>query len=257
MGLTQSNGLINEETLLRAECYGGYFNADDTLLGPQKYMRLQPGCSASIEGAERFQDGVILLIAARRGMQNQASVLRLSFHGQSLANVPASRIFLPIIQNGQLSLESLESLGRNVTNGNAIANAINANVGSRRVGQSSNGLSLNVDANAILNGYHNGVYFNALDLNGNGNANAYNATGNGEWNALSNGILGDEDTNGYTDQDGNGDVNGIDILITHIRESIEDANARRRTQVRLPTSSAMRVYVPGDPNSSPIVARFN
>lgn len=104
------NTSMNTEAVMPYECFDGYFEVYDNILGLQKYIQLKPGCKGSIEASENFENGVLLVISVERDASLQPSQVRLSHDGFSLGGVDANLIYIPTIVNGTPTLPTLERL---------------------------------------------------------------------------------------------------------------------------------------------------
>jgi len=144
MGSTQStamvNSLLNQESVIDYECFDGYLDTQDPLLGAQKYIILKPGCKGKIEASEDFDGGVVIFISVEKDTYPVSQSLRLALDGQSLDGVPVDKIFIPMIVNGVPFIPSLAHLNR---------------VYNRQLGVPMNGNVRNTFSNAVLG--NNGV----------------------------------------------------------------------------------------------------
>ena len=171
MGSTQSidmvNNVLNQESVIGYDCFDGYLETEDNILGVQKYIVLKAGCKGKIEASEDFDGGIVIMISVERDDHPSPRELRLTYDSQSLGDVPANKIFIPMIVNGVPFIPSLAQLNRvysrqtsipiNVgpidLNGNvrnAFTNAILGNNGNNIVNAVRNGMNSN--ANYTLNG---------------------------------------------------------------------------------------------------------
>lgn len=150
--------LIDQERVLDFDCYDGYVETSDAVLGLQKYISLKPGCKGKIEASENFESGIVIMISVQADNSSTPSLLRLSHDSQSLGNVDTDDIYLLMVIDDVPAVPSLTRLNelyaqygnhsiRNaiqqpiVINGfrdgnlvNAVRNANNVQVGGRRVG---------------------------------------------------------------------------------------------------------------------------
>jgi hypothetical protein len=106
------SGIFNRGKVLDYQCFDGYLEMNDPLLGMQKYIQLKPGCDGKIEASEDFNGGFVILVSVTQDSHPVSRALRLSYNGESLAGVDNSKIYLVMIINGVPSIPNLAQLNR-------------------------------------------------------------------------------------------------------------------------------------------------